>query len=506
MAAPTLLASPREAADWLRARVGGTLHSDHRALRAGDGLLAWPGRRSDGRRFVEQALAAGATACLAEADGADAFGVAGDERVALLAGLQQAAGAVADDFFGHPSGRLDVLAATGTNGKTSTTWWLAQALTALDRRCGVVGTLGVGEPPAQLDDTGLTTPDAVALHAALHGFAERGFAACAVEASSIGLVEHRLEKVAVAVALFTNLTRDHLDYHGSMAAYWQAKRALFSWPGLRAAVVNVDDEHGAQLADELRDGACALWTVSLDAPARLHAEALRDEPAGLALDVVEAGAAGETTRATLRSVLIGRFNASNLLLVVAALRALGVPLHEAVAAAAQATPVPGRLQPLAAGGIEVLVDYAHTPDALDQVLLALRPRADARGGRLWCVFGCGGDRDPGKRPLMGAVAARRADAVVLTSDNPRSEAPGAILANILAGITGHDEVRVIEDRREAIAHAVSAAQPGDLVLIAGKGAETYQEVAGQRHPFFDLEEARLALAARQGGVATEAAR
>jgi UDP-N-acetylmuramoyl-L-alanyl-D-glutamate--2,6-diaminopimelate ligase len=507
---PALLATPQAAADWLRARGAVTLTGDSRAVRAGAGFCAWPGRQHDARRYVPQALAAGAAACLVEAEGLQALALAEDERIAALAGLKAAAGLVADRFFGRPSQALQVVATTGTNGKTSTAWWTAQALGALGRRCGVIGTLGIGEPPAAggeaaLADTGLTTPDALALHAALRGFADRGFAACAIEASSIGLAEHRLEGLAIAVAVFTNLTRDHLDYHGDMAAYGAAKRRLFDWPGLRAAVVNVADDFGAALADGLRaGGSIDLWTVSLDGPARLTLRGLRETGAGMDFEIVEthAGARFAQAAAPVQARVLGRFNAGNLLLVAGALRALGVPLADAAAALAAATPVPGRLQPVAGSDVEVVVDYAHTPDALQQVLTALRPRAAARGGRLWCVFGCGGDRDPSKRPLMGAIAARHADRVVLTSDNPRSEAPGVILAQILAGVAGHDEVDVIVDRREAIAFAVASAKAGDLVLVAGKGHEPYQEIAGVKRPFSDVEEARAALALRERRAAT----
>lgn len=506
-------ARPEDAAAWLAARVpvqaGAELRSDSRALRAGDAFIAWPGRASDGRRHVPQALAAGAAACLVDVEGLDAFAF-DDARIAALPGLKAAAGAVADHFYGRPSARLDVVASTGTNGKTSTAWWTAQALSALGRRCGLVGTLGVGEPPtatraARLDDTGLTTPDAVALHTAFRHFTDEGFAACAIEASSIGLAEHRLAGTHLAVALFTNLTQDHLDYHGDLAAYWAAKRALFRWPGLRAAVINVDDAHGAALAAEMATaGGPALWTVSLRGPARLVAESLHCTPAGLTFTACEATDAG-VQRAPVRSALVGEFNAANLLLVLAGLRALGVPLADAAAAAALLTPVPGRLQPVpapagAASDVEVVVDYAHTPDALEQVLKALRPLATARGGRLWCVFGCGGNRDATKRPLMGAIAAAGADRVVITSDNPRDEPPQAILAQVLAGVTGHDEVDVIEDRRAAIAHAVQSAAPGDVLLLAGKGHETYQEIAGVKRPFSDLAEAQAALQARAAGV------
>ena len=538
---PLLLEHPGDAAQWLRRRMGGdpgaagpasaaTLRTDHRAVGPGDAFLAWAGRRHDGRAHVAAALAAGAAACLVDADFDPAHdapaldaALAEDARVALLPGLKRQAGAVADLFFGQPSRALQVLAVTGTNGKTSTAWWLAQTLSALGRRCASIGTLGVGEPPAAgpaaaagpgpaFADTGLTTPDAVALHAALRRLADDGVAACALEASSIGLAEHRLQGLHVAVALFTNLTQDHLDYHGSMDAYWAAKRRLFDWPGLGAAVVNTDDGHGRALAAELAaredPGAPALWTVALHRPARLRAQGLRQGARGLAFEVVEAAEGGRAAQqATLSTALLGEYSAANLLGVVAALRALGLPLELACAAASGAGPVPGRLQRVAAPGadVDVLVDYAHTPDALQQVLRALRPHADARGGRLWVVFGCGGDRDPGKRPLMGAIAAREADAVVLTSDNPRGEPPARILAQILAGthaLAGGAEPAVIEDRCAAIAHAVLAAAAGDVVLVAGKGHETTQETAGVRTPFSDADEARAALQRRAAGVAS----
>ena len=514
----TPLANASDAAAWLAVRVqlnaGALLRSDSRAVRPGDGFIAWPGHASDGRRYVPQALAAGAAACLVEAEGAAAFGF-DDERIATLHGLKAAAGRVVDAVCGQPSAVLDVVATTGTNGKTSTAWWTAQALSHLQRRCGVVGTLGMGEPPladhaGHIESTGLTTPDPVTLHQAFRHFVDEGFAACAIEASSIGLAEHRLAAARIDVALFTNFTRDHLDYHGSMDAYWAAKRALFGWPGLRAAVINVDDARGAALAQELAGGAVALWTVSLHGPARLRAQGLHYADGGLAFTLVETPGSTEqqaeasmvsALRAEVRSRLVGEFNASNLLVVLGGLRALGLPLADAAAAAAVLTPVPGRLQRVPGREVEVVVDYAHTPDALAQVLKALRPLVAARGGRLWCLFGCGGNRDATKRPLMGAIAAAGADRVVITSDNPRDEEPQAILAQILAGVTGHDEVDVIEDRRAAIAHAVRSAAPGDVVLLAGKGHEDYQEVAGVRRPFSDLLEAQAALQARERAAA-----
>jgi len=495
----TALRSPQAAARWLQSWVQGTLRSDSRQVRPGDAFIAWPGHATDGRRFVEPALAAGAATCLVEAEGIEAFGFE-DARVAALPGLKSAAGPIAHEFFGQPSAALDIVASTGTNGKTSTAWWMAQALTALGRRCGVVGTLGIGETPDAVVATGLTTPDPVALHAAFRRFADQGFAACAIEASSIGVEEHRLNGTAIDVALFTNFTQDHLDYHGSMAAYWAAKRRLFGWPGLRAAVLNVDDPAIAALVTELEGGPLALWTYAVQAPARLRALAPHYVDGGLAFEVEEAGAeGGPLGRVAVQSRLVGAYNVANLLAVIGGLRALGVPLAEAATVIPGLTPVPGRLQrvPAAAGEPELIVDYAHTPDALAQVLAALRPLAAERGGALWCVFGCGGNRDPGKRPQMAAIAERGADRVLLTSDNPRHEDPLAILAGLRAGLAAPDAVETVADRRAAIRAAVAAAGPRDVVLLAGKGHEDYQEVAGVRHPFSDLAEAAAALGARR---------
>ena len=508
----------------------GTLRTDSRLVQPGDVFIAWPGYASDGRRFVAAALAAGAVACLVEAEGAAAFGFdAAESRIATLPGLKAATGRLAAAWFGQPAQALHMVAVTGTNGKSSTAWWTAQALSALGQRCGVVGTLGIGEPPlaaaggeppladhpGNIVYTGLTTPDPVTLQSGLRQMADAGFAACAVEASSIGLVEQRLAGTPITVAQFTNFTRDHLDFHGDMAAYWAAKRALFDWPGLRAAVINIDDAHGAALAAELATGSALapatgaagsgldLWTTAVAAPARLRAVDLHYLDGGLAFTLVE----GEQ-RVPVRSQLIGDYNASNLLAALGALRALGVPLAEAAAVVPQLTPVPGRMQRVSLGDAadrvptapiqpEVVVDYAHTPDALDKALGALRPLAAARGGALWCVFGCGGNRDASKRPLMGAIAQRLADQVVLTSDNPRHEDPLVILQQINAGIGAGAAVVVIEDRRAAITHAVQRAAANDVVLVAGKGHEDYQDVAGIKRPFLDAAVAVEALALRR---------
>ncbi len=495
---PAHLPHAAAAAQWLAARGAGDLCTDHRRLRPGDAFLAWPGYSNDARRFVAAALQSGAAACLVDDHHLASFGF-DDPRIAAVAHLKDLVGPIAHQFLGKPSERLQIVATTGTNGKTSTAWWTAQALSGLGRRCAVIGTLGIGEPGTGLHGSGMTTPDPVRLQQALRDFVAEGFAACAIEASSIGLQERRLAGTHIQVALFTNLTLDHLDYHEDMAAYWRAKRALFAWPGLGAAVLNIDDPHGAELAATLGHAPLDLWTCSTQRPARLWTHGVHHDDGGLAFELHEGAQA-----LPLRSALIGDFNAANLLGVIGVLRASGVPLADAVGAAERLGPVPGRMQRVrieAPGQPEVVVDYAHSPDALEKVLQTLQPLAHARGGRLWCVFGCGGNRDAAKRPMMGAIAARLADRVVLTSDNPRDEAPGFILSQILAGITGHDEVDVIEDRREAIARALADAAPPDVVLLAGKGHEDTQEIAGVERRFSDVDEAREGLRRRAGAAA-----
>jgi UDP-N-acetylmuramyl-tripeptide synthetase len=491
---------------WLHGRGVTTLVADSRQVGVDESVafIAWPGFGADARQYVAAALAAGAAACLVDAQGVEAFDFDG-ERVAALQDLKLHTGELASQFWGQPSESLSVLAITGTNGKTSCAWWVAQAMGLLGRRCGLVGTLGVGEPPslsvpnAVLVPTGLTTPDPVTLHRAFHGFAQEGFVACAIEASSIGLVENRLAGTQVDVAVFTNFTQDHLDFHGTMLEYWEAKTLLFDWLGLRASVLNVDDEQGAGLAGQLlARGGSEVWSFSArgNLQARLRASGVHYENGGLAFAVHE----GEQM-AQVQTCLIGHYNVANMLAVLGGLRALGVPLVDAAGVCAQLTCVPGRMQVVVADEFvaqlpTVVVDYAHTPDALQKTLVALRPLAQAQGGSLWVVFGCGGNRDAGKRPLMAAIAQQGADHVVLTSDNPRKEYPHEILAQMVAGLAvGHQAV-VIEDRQAAIGYAVTNAQAQDVILVAGKGHETEQDVMGVKHPFSDAFQAKAALSKR----------
>jgi UDP-N-acetylmuramoyl-L-alanyl-D-glutamate--2,6-diaminopimelate ligase len=507
-----ILREPQAVAEWLRERVTGDLRCDSRQVGAGDGFVAWPGAATDGRRYVASALAAGAAAALVEREGVEPYGFA-DPRILAVPDLKMQAGPIASAFYGDPTAELDVVAITGTNGKTSCAWWTAQLLSALEKPCAVVGTLGIGLPPTQdrpssIVPTGLTTPDPVMLQARLRTLVGEGVKACAIEASSIGIVEGRLNATRVRVAVFTNFTQDHLDYHGSMSDYWEAKSRLFHWAGLTHAVVNLDDEQGVALDQALASRpTLSRWSVGIDRPARLVARDIRYTDRGMRLAVVEHDERGaEVARGELALDLIGRYNVSNLLCVIASSRALGVSLTDAVRACAALTPVPGRMEQVdaAAGQPLVLVDYAHTPDALEKALQALQPVAKQRGGHLWCVIGCGGDRDPGKRPLMAAVAERESQHAVLTSDNPRSEDPQAILTQMLAGLAQPGAAVVEADRARAIAQAVRAAGPRDVVLVAGKGHEDYQEVMRVKRPFSDVAQAREALQTRlaaSGGVA-----
>lgn len=467
------------------------LVADSRVLRPGDVFLAYPGDLGDGRKYIAAALERGAAAVVYEANGAEV----GTLEVPALAveGLRHIIAPLAAEVYGNPSRQIWLAGVTGTNGKTTVTQWVAQAFAALDKRCAIIGTLGNGYPGA-LQPSPNTTPNALTLQHALKGFVADEADACAMEVSSIGIEEGRVDATRFAVAVFTNFTRDHLDYHGSMDAYAAAKMRLFDWPGLKAAVINLDDPFGLQILAHInRRIPCIGYTLNnVQAPVDecLKGERLRMEPTGLSFEV---------NGLRLQSGLVGRFNAANALAVMATLRAYGVGIQDAVRACEALQAPPGRMQTL--GGARgdktqalVVVDYAHTPDALEKVLQTLREVAAVRGGKLRCVFGCGGDRDPGKRPLMGAIAEKHADSVILTSDNPRSEDPAAIIAAIAAGM--QQKPAVVADRAEAIRSAIAAAAAADVVLLAGKGHEDYQEIKGQRLHFSDLEEAARALEAR----------
>lgn len=492
-----------DAVAWLKAHRAQRLVCDSRQVQPDDAFIAWPGSGQDARRYVADSLQAGAAACLIEAEGVEAWGFQ-DPRIATIQGLKTQAGEIASEFVGHPSRSLSVVAVTGTNGKTSTAWWCAQWLTALRGATPLIGTLGAGVPGSVLDATGYTTPDPFTLQHRMAEFLAQGHCVLCMEASSIGIEEGRMNGVHLHTAVFTNLSQDHLDYHGTMESYWAAKRVLFDWPGLQAAVVNIGDPHGRELLADLaeRGDGLSLWTVSIDPPQsvrarHLHVVERQWTVTGLQF-VVEECPTGE--RVTLALPVVGDYNLANILCALGAVRAQGITLQEAAQHSVVLSPVPGRMHAAWADGPValplVLVDYAHTPDAVEKALQALQPLVAHRGGRLWCVLGCGGDRDRTKRPLMAAAAEREAARLVLTSDNPRSEDPLQILLEMQAGLSEPVRAIVEPDRDEAIRLAVDLADARDVILLAGKGHEDYQEIAGQRHPFSDGVQGRLALQAR----------
>jgi UDP-N-acetylmuramoyl-L-alanyl-D-glutamate--2,6-diaminopimelate ligase len=431
--------------------------------------------------------------------------------------LNEFAGAIASGWYGLPSEAMLTVGVTGTNGKTSCTQWIAATLTATRKPCALIGTLGSGMP-GRLVHTGFTTPDAPQLQRSLAALRAAGAQAVAMEVSSHALHQGRVNGTAFDIAVFTNLTQDHLDYHGTFAAYEAAKARLFDWPGLRAAVINRDDEAGRRLIAHTHEGGLRTIAYGIDgidttpavAPGgdvMLLASNIHATPVGTAFrlstvvaEVVKADFQSDWGQADIEVATLGAFNVSNLLAVLGALLAAGVPFAVALAELAKLEPVNGRMQRLG-GRLQndeplVVIDYAHTPDALEKTLDALRPIARARGGKLICMFGCGGDRDMAKRPLMGAIAERLADAIVVTSDNPRNEAPQSIIDQIMAGMAHTAKARRVEDRASAILQAVRNAAREDVVVLAGKGHEATQEIMGKKRAFSDQDHARLALAAR----------
>ena len=471
---------------------------DSRMVAPGDTFVAYPGSQADGRQFISQAIANGANAVIWEAHN---FSWNKAWRLPNLAvtDLRQHAGEIADYVYGSPSKKLWVVGITGTNGKTSCAHWITHALGALGKKTALIGTLGNGFPGA-LHPTLNTTPDAIQLHGLLADYLAQGAQAVAMEVSSHALQQGRVNGVQFDVAMLTNLSRDHLDYHGDMRSYAAAKRRLFDWQQLKYAVLNLDDMFGAELAEQLQDNnvevvGYGLSDAALELAERfglrmVYGSVLRMDAQGLSLQVHTSWGGGE-----LHSALLGRFNAANLLGVLAVLLVSGVTLSDALRQLAQVSAVPGRMQTLGGDGCpSVVVDYAHTPDALDKVLQALQEVTSASGGKIICVFGCGGDRDRGKRPMMGTVAAKWADMCIITNDNPRSETPGDIISAIVSGMSG-GQYQIIEDRELAIEQAVHGAHAADTVLVAGKGHEAYQEISGVKHPFNDVEFAQRALQA-----------
>jgi UDP-N-acetylmuramoyl-L-alanyl-D-glutamate--2,6-diaminopimelate ligase len=472
---------------------------DSRKVGAGDVFVAMPGLTADGRDYIASALDAGAVAVLAEAEGmAGKF----DDRVILISGLNEQLSDIAGRFFDHPSEQLLLTGVTGTNGKTTCSLLLGQLYSWMSGPAGVMGTVGCGvvvDGSPDLRDTGMTTPDAIATQAVLAGYVASGIERAVMEVSSHSLDQYRVQGLCFDTAVFTNLSRDHLDYHKDLVSYAGAKMQLFAMPGLAHAVINVDDPVGAELATRL-PSSVALTGYSLMNPnASIYAEDIVLSAAGIQARVHTPWGTGE-----LRSRLLGRFNLQNLLAVIGVCGTQGFSLDTVLSLIPGLQPVVGRMELISLenglqAGPRVVVDYAHTPDALQKALETLREHCE---GKLWCVFGCGGDRDRGKRPQMGNVASRLADRVVVTSDNPRSENPETIIDDICGGIEpgmarGVDVMTCV-DRAQAIEFAVQGAADKDIVLVAGKGHEEYQLIGVQRLPFSDQSQVRLAL--RQRGV------
>ncbi|MDB5961421.1 MAG: UDP-N-acetylmuramoyl-L-alanyl-D-glutamate--2,6-diaminopimelate ligase [Massilia sp.] len=505
-------------AQWIaKAAPQGALASDSRRVQPGDVFFAYAadaGDAGDGRDFIQAAIAQGAAAVVHDPRGFE-WNAAWSVPHLAVEELKANAGLIAHAVHDQPDSAMFSVGVTGTNGKTSIAVWLGQAFSRLGETAAVIGTLGVGifkgraEP--QFDVTGYTTPDAVLLAQKLKDVRDAGATSLAIEVSSIGLVQGRTLGMHFDVAVFTNLTRDHLDFHGDMASYEAAKLKLFEWPGLKTAVINLDDAAGLRLLAHLRaqvpQVALTGYTLQdqaalpdIDGVAMLRASQFRSKHVGTEFHVDT-----QLGGATVKTALVGHFNVSNALAVLGTLLAKGVALRAAAEALESLTPAPGRMQQVGgvqgAGGQErpmVVVDYAHTPDALEKTLSALKQVAGERGGQLWCVFGCGGDRDPGKRPQMGAIS-QIAEHVLVTSDNPRSEEPNAIIADIVAGMDparADSAMQAIEDRAAAILLAVKQAGKNDVILLAGKGHEPYQEIKGRKMAFSDFDHASLALAAR----------
>lgn len=468
------------------------LQTDSREIGSGDAFVALAGAATPADYYVDQAIAAGATVVLMESDADQECSEHHGALIVPIVGLRQLTGKIAARFYEHPSRRLRLIGVTGTNGKTSVSHYVAQLLTQTGTPCGVLGTLGYGMPGA-LQSATHTTPDAVQINRVLSAILAKGGRAAAMEVSSHGLDQGRVDGLNITAAIFTNLTRDHLDYHGSMEAYGATKARLFEREDVHFSVINFDDPFGRQLYEKLEGRSDRVRYSLHESETELWLKEFH--PTGFGF---HATVDGEWGAFELSVPLMGSFNASNVLAAVATVMTLGVPVEQVQQVVKQLVPPPGRLEQfVGADGVSAVVDYAHTPDALTNALAALRPHVT---GRLICVFGCGGDRDSGKRPEMAKEAEAGADVIVVTDDNPRTESPAEIVQDILAGFSEAGAVTVIHDRAEAIRFAVSMATPDDIVLIAGKGHEAWQEIAGKKLPFSDAAQVRQVLRL-EGGAA-----
>lgn len=456
---------------------------DSRQVKANTLFIACRGEQYDGRSYINEAINNGAVAIIAEAEGADAvLPLTSKISILRIPKLHQLLGTIATRFYNDPTATLNVIGITGTNGKTSCSHFIARALQKHGKKCGIIGTLGMGFPD-QLITTNLTTPDALTLQREFAELKQQGAQAVAMEVSSHSLVQQRVNNIHFKIAVFTNLTRDHLDYHGSMENYAAAKQKLFEMPGLQYAVINVDDAYGQEYLKQL-PGTVKPYGYSIaDTTANIplvRAKKIVLTAQGFHAQIESPWGSGE-----LKSQLLGRFNLSNLLAVLTTLLLLEIPINAALEYLAEMTMVPGRMQVLhQANHPMVVVDYSHTPDALEKALIALREHCS---GKLWCVFGCGGERDRGKRPLMAQAAEKLSDHVIVTDDNPRRESSQAIIQEITEGFFNTNTATVIPDRRVAITHAIKSADKQDVILIAGKGHESYQIIGTEKLPFSDMD-------------------
>ena len=490
----TLLEGLADCSAYTDIRISGVC-IDSRKTGQGDLFLACHGTKTSGVHYMREAIDAGAVAVAIESD-AGAIVFNDEVPVIPVSGLRNKAGIIAARFYGNPSARLNVIGITGTNGKTSVSCFIAQSLAGFSgRNVGLIGTLGYG-PYSQLVSGINTTPDPVVLQQTLADLLHEGTDTVIMEVTSIGLDQGRVAGVDFNMGVLTNLTADHLDYHGDMHTYAEAKKQLFTSHGISHAIINTDDEYGMRLCSELgSDVPIIRYALVNELPAAQAGSAqsavlavVDETQTGLSLAIASPWGQGKLTTG-----ISGRYNAYNLLASLAVLCLLEIPFEQAMQQLSQLTPVPGRLEKFGGNGKpEVFVDYAHTPDALDHVLRFLKEDCS---GKLICVFGCGGNRDRSKRAPMGTIAETYADQVIVTSDNPRFEDPALIIEDILAGISNREAVQVLADRNQAITTAVRTAAAGDVVLIAGKGHETYQEVAGQRYPFSDRQLVRNLLGA-----------
>ena len=485
--------------DFMDRKITG-IQLDSRLVDTDDLFIACFGRNHDARNFIDQAIRKGCGAVLAEfTSGMDKLEMRANVPIVGIENLSRKVSEIANRFYNYPSSQLKVIGITGTNGKTSCSKFLATALQKLGYRCGMMGTLGCGVPDA-LERTLLTTPDAVFSQRQLAQMVSKNCEHVAMEVSSVGLDQKRVEAIRFDTAVFTNLTRDHLDYHKTMSAYADSKRRLFQWPDLKSAVLNLDDEFSLSLINDIRKEV-EVFTYSVsNKSASVYSEGLTFSKSGYSAFINTPFGCKK-----LSGELLGRFNFSNILAVIATLISLmsredsgHIDLAKILDSISSLSSADGRME-IVNGSNEVttIVDYAHTPDSLRNALETLKCHFK---GEIWCVFGCGGNRDEGKRPIMGEIAESFADHIVITDDNPRNEPGDRIVSQILSGIQKHQNVSIIRNRAKAISHAITNASPADLIFIAGKGHETYQEISGRRVIFSDKVHAKSALRAR-GSVA-----